>query len=64
MEKHDVVAISWPMGMAYLVEKDNKLYFWQQLLSVYRQELKDILDTQWYYNSPKEPPNQLKLEFE
>jgi len=63
MEKHDVVAINWPCGIAYYIEKEDKLYFWQQLLSKYRKELKDILDEQWYYDSPKEASNQLEIVF-
>lgn len=64
MEKHDVVAINWPMGVAYYIEKQDKLYFWKELLCHYSRELKDILDEKWYYDSPREPSNQLEIEFD
>lgn len=64
MEKHDVVAINWPCWMAYYIEKEDKLYFGKQLLSKYSQRLKDILDEEWYYDSPKEHETQLKLDLE
>lgn len=63
MEKHDAITIDWPMGTAYYMTKEKKLYFGNQILLDYRQELRDILDEKWYYDSPKKDPNQLEFDF-
>lgn len=52
--------INWPDGVMYNI--DWELYTWDEVINKYSLELKEILDKKDIYESPKEHPDQLKLD--
>jgi len=67
MKQLKAYSIIWPLWTAYLIEQEewiSKMYFSKhELLQRYSTTLLDILETKWYYESPKQPKNQLTLDF-
>lgn len=53
--------INWPAGEAY--EVDWTIYFGNEIIKAYSKQLKDILDRDWFYESPYIDKDQLEIPF-